>query len=291
MAPVRFLAVGHVARDEFEGEPTWRLGGTVLYTAATAARLGARAAIVTRVGPNERAALEERCAGLGIELHALPAEVTTTFAFRYEGGKRLMRLRARARGLALADVPEPLRAADAVILGSIAHEIDRTLLGAFHDAASVVTAQGYLREWSADGAIRPRRWEDVTEVTASASAIVLSDEDIGGDLDEPRRWASLRAHGPLPLHTPVIVTFAERGSLVFVDGSEMMVPAFRAERVVDPTGAGDAFAAGLAIALAERRSLLDGVRFAHAVASFAVEAIGTEGLADRKRVEERIAAG
>ena len=291
MGPVRFLAVGHVARDEFEGEPTWRLGGTVLYTAATAARLGARSAVVTRVGPKERAALEERCASLGIELHALPAEVTTTFAFRYEGGKRLMRLKARARGLALADVPEPLREADAVILGSIAHEIDRTLLGAFHDAASVVTAQGYLREWSADGAIRPRRWEDVADVTASASAIVLSDEDIGGDLDEPRRWASLRSQQALPLHTPVIVTFAERGSLVFVDGSETMVPAFRAERVVDPTGAGDAFAAGLAIALAERRALLDSVRFAHAVASFAVEAIGTEGLADRKRVEERIAAG
>ncbi len=282
MAPVRFLAVGHVARDEFEGEPTWRLGGTVLYTAATAARLGARAAIVTRVGPNERGALEERCANLGIELHALPAEVSTTFAFRYEDGKRLMRLGARARGLELADVPEPLRAADAVILGSIAHEIDRTLLGAFHDAASVVTAQGYLREWSADGAIRPRRWEDVAEVTASASAIVLSDEDIGGDLDEPRRWAG---------NTPVIVTFAERGSLVLVAGSETMVPAFRAARVVDQTGAGDAFAAGLAIALSERRELIDSVRFAHAVASFAVEAIGTEGLADRDAVEARIASG
>ena len=64
-APVRFLAIGHVARDEFAGEPTWRLGGTVLYTAATAARLGARAAIVTRVGPKERDALAERCASLG----------------------------------------------------------------------------------------------------------------------------------------------------------------------------------------------------------------------------------
>ena len=285
-APVRFLAIGHVARDEFAGEPTWRLGGTVLYTAATAARLGARAAIVTRVGPNERAALEERCASLGIELHALPAEVTTTFAFRYEDGKRLMKLKARARGLALADVPVDLRSAQAVILGSIAHEIDRSLLGAFGDAASVVTAQGYLRVWDADGSIHPRRWDDVAEVTATASAIVLSDDDVGGDLDEPRRWASTRAQGPG--HMPVIVTFAERGSLVLVDGTETMVPAYHADRVVDQTGAGDAFAAGLAVALAEGRPLLDGVRFAHAVASFAVEAVGTEGLADRPTVEARM---
>src|SRR5204863_9210433 len=115
----------------------------------------------------------------------------------------------------------------------------------------------------------PRRWEDVAEVTGSASAIVLSEDDIGGDLDEARRWVSLLG----PLRTTVIVTLAERGSLVFADREERMVPAFRADRVVDPTGAGDAFAAGLAVALAEGRALLDGVRFAHAVASFAVEAV------------------
>ena len=276
---IRFLAIGHVTRDEFPGETGWRLGGTATYTAATAARLGAHAALVTRVGPKERETLEARCRDLGIELSALPSEVTTTFAFRYEEGRRILRLRARARSLALADVPRELRSANAVVLGSVAHEIDRSLLGAFGDAAAVVTAQGYLREWSANGTIQPRRWEDVAEVTSRASAIVLSEEDVAGDLDEPRRWAG---------HTPVIVTFAERGSLVLADGSEQMVPAFHADKVVDPTGAGDAFAAGLAIALAEKRPLLDAVRFAHAVASFAVEGIATEGLADRSRVERRM---
>lgn len=279
--PVRFLAIGHVTRDEFPGETGWRLGGTATYTAATAARLGAHATLVTRVGPNERATLEERCATLGIDLVALPSEVTTTFAFRYEDGRRILRLRRRARGLRLTDVPETLRASDAVILGSVAHEIDRSLLGAFGHAATVVTAQGYLREWDADGAIHPRRWNDVAEVTANASAIVLSEEDVAGDLSEPRRWAG---------HTPVIVTFAERGALVLADGEEDRVDAFHAERVVDPTGAGDAFAAGLAIALAEGQGLLDAVRFAHATASFAVEAVGTDGLADRTRIAARMAA-
>jgi ribokinase len=277
---VRFLSIGHVTRDEFAGDPVWRLGGTALYTAATAARLGATAALVTRVGPVERDALQQRCASLGIELHALAAEATTTFAFRYEGPKRILRLRARARRLALDDVPADLRSAQAVILGSVAHEIDRSLLGAFAGAATVVTAQGYLREWSADGSISPRTWNDAAEVAAGASAIVLSEEDVAGDLDQPRSWAG---------HAPVIVTLAERGSLVLADGGEKMVPAFHADRVVDPTGAGDAFAAGLAVALAEGTPLMDAVRFAHAVASFAVEAVGTDGLADRTRVEERIA--
>ena len=280
--PTRFLAIGHVTRDEFPGETDWRLGGTVTYTAATAARLGARAALVTRVGPHERARLEQRCDAFGIELHALPAEVTTTFAFRYEGTRRILRLRARARGLSLADVPAELRDSDAVVLGSVAHEIDRSLLGAFGHAATVVTAQGYLREWDAQGEIHPRRWEDVAEVTAKASAVVLSDEDVGGDLAEPRRWAG---------HTPVIVTFAERGALVLADGREERVPAYYANAVVDPTGAGDAFAAGMAIALAEGRELIAATRFANGVASFAVEGIGTDALVDRTTVEARMEGG
>jgi len=275
----RFLAIGHVTRDEFAGESDWRLGGSVTYSAAAASRLGSRAALVTRVGPHERARLEERCRALGIELHALPAEVTTTFAFRYDGGHRILRLRARARGITLDDVPPDLRDADAVLLGSVAHEIDRSLLGAFGHAATVVTAQGYLREWDADGSIHPRRWDDVAEVTANTSAVVLSEEDVAGDLSEPRRWAG---------HTPVIVTFAERGALVLVDGHESRVPAYAANAVVDPTGAGDAFAAGLAIAMAEGAPLIEATRFANGVASFAIEAIGTDGLVDRTTVEARM---
>jgi ribokinase len=278
--PVSFLAIGHVTRDEFPGETGWRLGGTATYTAATAARLGARASLVTRVGPKERSVLEQRCADLGIDLHALPAEATTTFGFRYEDGRRILKLKARARSLALSDVPAPLRAPDAVVLGSVAHEIDPSLLGAFGAAATVVTAQGYLREWDADGTIHPRPWDDVASVASKVSAIVLSEEDVAGDLEVPRGWSG---------HTPVIVTLADRGSLVMVDRSERLVRAFHADQVVDPTGAGDAFAAGLAVALAEKRELIDAVRFAHAVASFAVEAVGTEGLAERTRVEARIA--
>src|SRR5258706_8860311 len=94
-----FLAIGHVARDEFEGELTWRLGGTALYAAATAARLGTPTALVTRLGPLEKPALEDRCAQPGLTPHAPPSSPTTTLAFRHVQGRRLMRLKARARGI------------------------------------------------------------------------------------------------------------------------------------------------------------------------------------------------
>ena len=279
MVSADFLAIGHVARDEFEGEATWRLGGTALYAAATAARLGTRTALVTRVGPAERPALEERCAQLGVALHALPSSATTTFGFRYVEGRRFMRLRSRAKGISPGDVPAEWRAARAVVLGSIAHELDRTLFGTTAPRATVLVAQGYLREWSADGAIRPRLWDDADEIVPLVSAVVLSEDDVAGDLSEPRRWAR---------NGRVYVTLAERGVLVLDRGSETTIPGYPAARVVDPTGAGDAFAAGLAIALADGRVSDECARFANAVASFAVEDVGMAGLADRARVETRM---
>lgn len=274
-----FLAIGHVARDEFEGEPTWRLGGTALYAAATAARLGLTTALVTRVGPIERSALADRCTQLGIALHALPSSVTTTFGFRYVEGRRSLRLRSRARGISPDDVPAEWRTARAVVLGSVAHELDRSLFGTTSAGASVLVAQGYLREWSADGAISPRPWREADEIVPLVSAVVLSEDDVAGDLSAPRRWAR---------GGRVYVTLAERGVLVLDRGSETTIPGYPAERVVDPTGAGDAFAAGLAIALAEGRPPDDCARFANAVASFAVEGVGMDSLADRPRVDARM---
>jgi len=274
-----FLAIGHVARDEFEGESTWRLGGTALYAAATAARLGTRSALVTRVGPIEQPALEERCAQLGIALCALPSSATTTFGFRYVEGRRLMRLKARAKGISPDDVPVEWRAARAVVLGSVAHELDRSLFGTTSATATVLVAQGYLRVWSADGAIRPRAWEDADEIVPRVSAVVLSEDDVAGDLSAPRRWSR---------NGRVYVTLAERGVLVLDRGSAKTIAGYIAERVVDPTGAGDAFAAGLAIALADGHAADDCARFANAVASFAVEEVGMSGLADRARVDTRM---
>src|SRR6266849_2760558 len=130
-----------------------------------------------------------------------------------------------------------------------------------------------------EGALKPRSWDDAEEIVPLVSAVVLSEDDVAGDLSAPRRWAR---------NGRVYVTLAERGVLVLDRGTEMTVPGYSVKRVVDPTGAGDAFAAGLAIALADGRPADDCARFANAVASFAVEGVGMESLADRARVDARM---
>ena len=127
------VSIGHAARDEFEGDPEWRIGGTATYAAAAAARLGDRVALLTRAGPNERGRLAARCRELGIELHALESAVTTTFAFRYVAGRRILRLKARAKGIGAEAIPAALRETRCVVLASIAHEIEPSVFTLYRD--------------------------------------------------------------------------------------------------------------------------------------------------------------
>jgi sugar/nucleoside kinase (ribokinase family) len=273
------VSIGHTARDEFEGDPEWRIGGTATYAAAAAACLGDRVALLTRVGRNERDRLAARCQELGIELHALPSEVTTTFSFRYVDGRRRLRLKARAKGIGAEAIPASLRTTRSVVLASIAHEIEPSVFEVYGDVPRVLAAQGYLRSWEADGTIRRREWDEAHDVLRQVTVAVVSEEDIEGDLDLARGWAKT---------APVIVTVAERGAIVLRGGRETRVGGFPADEVVDQTGAGDAFCAGLALALADGDDLEAGVRFANAVASFAVEGVGTIALAPRQKVQARM---
>ncbi|NLS20514.1 ribokinase [Rhizobium sp. P40RR-XXII] len=72
-----------------------------------------------------------------------------------------------------------------------------------------------------------------------------------------------------------IITLGGRGSLYRTPGHSEFVPAIAAGKVIDTTGAGDAFLGGFAAALAEGRAPIDAVRFASVTAGIAVTRPGT----------------
>ena len=85
-----------------------------------------------------------------------------------------------------------------------------------------------------------------------------------------------------------IVTLGERGAVLSSAEQEVHLPAFAIPRVVDTTGAGDAFNGGLAVALAERQPLLDAARFASAVAALSVSALGAANSMPRRAAVEAL---
>ena len=273
------VSIGHVTRDEFP-DGTWRCGGSALYGAVTMARLGVRVALVARIGEAERSRYAELAQRLDIELHRLPSIATTTFAFGEEDGRRVLRLRARARAIGAGDVPAEL-AGRSALLGSVIGEHADDLFAAFAGRA-VLTAQGELRAFDADGRVRYAPWRRAAAVAPRLLAIVCSDEDLEGDLAPALEWSR---------DCVVVVTRGARGAALIREGVRLDLAAYRPAHIVDPTGAGDAFAAGLLVAREEGASWEAGADFANCVASFCLEGIGVEGLAERSPVKERRARG
>lgn len=80
----------------------------------------------------------------------------------------------------------------------------------------------------------------------------------------------------LKLAQAIIVTRGELGSTVCTRDGEMSIPAVTPVKVVDPTGAGDAYRSGLISGLLQGNGLIDCARMGGVCASFCVECYGTQ---------------
>lgn len=291
--PPQFLAIGHVARDLLP-DGGWRLGGTVTFAALTAHRLGLRAAIVTSASPDVLEAL--RAALPGVPIAARPAPTSTTFENIYSDTGRRQYLRASALPLTLEDVPSAWRDAPLVLLGPIAREVDPRLASAFSHATVAATPQGWLRQWDGEGLVSPVTPTVIEGILPYLDVLILSRDDVlpGPGAPAPgegvpsdaaeadaliARWA-----GIVPL---VAVTRGLEGALLHTsDPTVETFPGYPTAEV-DPTGAGDVFAAALLCALHEGGDARAAVDFANRVAAYSVEHEGSSGIPTREDLARR----
>jgi adenosine kinase len=88
----------------------------------------------------------------------------------------------------------------------------------------------------------------------------------------------------------IVVTRGGQGSTIFEEGRRIDVPAVSAERVVDPTGCGDAYRAGLLYGLDAGLPLERAARIGSLMGCLAVEERGTQSVRiDRAGLEARYA--
>lgn len=83
---------------------------------------------------------------------------------------------------------------------------------------------------------------------------------------------------------PVIVTFGEKGSIVF-DGRPHKIPAFPVEGEIDIVGAGDANNAGIVFALTKGANYQQAALVGNAASSIIIKEIGETGVATLKEIE------
>ncbi len=282
---IDFLVIGHITHDRSpEG---FRLGGTVSFAAVTALRLGLRPGIITR-GSAEGLRDGERHADgkdlvtpavgplAGVPIRLLPAPLSTTFVNVYQDGRRTQVIESLAEPVTPDALPAGWAASPIVLLGPIAREVPPEWTELFPGALLGVTPQGWLRAWDEAGRVRPSRWENAAAFLKRADAVILSREDVGGD---EGYLAVLAEQARL-----LVVTDGWHGATVYLAGKAHPIPP-RPAVEVDPTGAGDVFAAAFLIRLHETGDPLIAARFANVVASMSVEAPGMESIPWRAQAE------
>lgn len=224
---VEYLIIGHASKDLTPQGST--LGGTVAYAGLTAHALGQRVGVVTSTADDlDFSPLRE------LQLHRIPSAASTSFENRYTPEGRVQTIGGQASMLGIDAVPPAWRPAPVVHLAPIAAELEPGLARAFPDSLLGLTPQGWMRRWDHTGRVRLTSWEVTRELLPAADAVVLSIEDLQGDLQAAQAMA---AHCRV-----LVVTEGPRGARVHAQGEWRSVPAPPAKEI-DPTGAGDVFAA------------------------------------------------
>jgi sugar/nucleoside kinase (ribokinase family) len=272
-----YTAVGHVTIDVL-ADGSRRAGGTALFSALQASRLGRRTLIVTRGVPREIEALVEPHRD-ELELVVLPAAETTTLAMAGADSVDTQRVLAWA-----GPIGEQL-----VVQTSILHlaPVARETPPAWRGRASFVglTAQGLARDWSGAGRrfVLARPSADSERVADRCDAIVVSERERASCAE---LLAAAVAGGSL-----VAVTAADGPTEILTRGAaavELDVAAIA--EPVDDVGAGDVFAAAWFVALTEGAAALDAARFASAAAAVRIQGAGVAAVGTRAQIDARLAA-
>ena len=264
-AEPRILVVGHLTEDLTPDGP--RIGGAAAFAGILAYRFGAPVTILTATD----AAFPYLDALAGIPVHRLPSPQRSRFENRYrEDGTREQTMLSRAAVIPKAEVQRAVGAlppGSAVFYGPVADELEGADplprppgSGAFAGSAP----QGLLRRWDPQGRISVGWARGVSERLAELDLISISESELPAETD-PR----------IPI---LAITRGRRGAVIRRRGHpDTEVPAAPGAEV-DPTGAGDVFAAALLVSLWRGLSVERAGPLAAAAAAVSVESPGTRGV-------------
>lgn len=273
LTPIDYLVIGHIAKDYTpEG---YTLGGTAAYAGRTAQAHGLCVGLLTSFAEDlDLSSLE------GLQIRNLPSESTTTFENHYTKQGREQYLRSIARPLQADDVPKIWHQTPLVHLGPIANEVKQDLFGLFSNAFIGVTPQGWLRERSVTGKVRLVDWTIMYDILPLANAVVISLEDLG---NTDQVVPSLAENSRL-----LVVTDGANGAQVFFRGEQKHFPAPHLNEV-NPTGAGDIFAATFFIHFNRHQDPWEAARVATNLAANSVTRVGVESSPSKDDVRAMLA--
>lgn len=256
------------------------LSGCSTNACLAVARLGEQTTLVGTVGEDFRERLADELDERRVNYHLLPSKETGGFSLIYYDnyGNRHLTILGTADPIPM--FVEGAAEADIILIGPILGEVSVKLveeLKRHSQAPIVVDPQGLLRGCK-DGKIYHEMTSDFEKIAAMATVVKANELEtkvvtgIDPREDPERAVRALHQFGC----KIAVTTIAEAGSIIF-DGQQIhVIPPFTTN-AIDPTGAGDTYAAGFMVKYLETPQDLTGVGcFASGVSSVMVENSGPD---------------
>ncbi len=270
---MKTMVVGHVTADVVDGGVI--PGGCVLYAARAHKAMQSDVHMYTAFVREELPTLDTN----GIALRNEATTTTTRFVNRYHrGGGRVQFIEALGAPL----FPPREQHWDVLHLAPVMGEADLGTWVTDQPARVIgVGLQGWLRApVSLPGLVVPRPIEFDPSLLCRIDLACCSEEDLEGHhglLAHLCRYISL-----------VVVTYGSRGCVVWDRGTPRGFGVYEVCEV-DPTGAGDTFAAAMLQGVAHGRTVEASAKMAAALSSRTVECRGVPSVVDLDRARRRSA--
>jgi hypothetical protein len=276
MPQIDYLLIGHLTADIVKDGRL--LGGTVSYAAPVARLFEHRVGLLSSAAVGEN--LHEPLLDVA-DVAIRAAKQTTTFENIYHGSKRTQYVHGLAAPLTYDMLPVGWLDAPLVHLAPLVDEVDTSIASRFPDATVMLTPQGYLRRWDADGKVHFKRWLD-KDVLAHINIVVFSKADIVGAPELEHEFAQAAEH--------VVVTDGSRGGTYYHNGQPTPYAPYPVVEV-EPTGAGDVFAASLLASLLKlNHDMHAALKVASRLAAISVTRMGTRATISADEVQQAISA-
>ena len=289
------VSVGHLCIDSISFSnrqlPYIILGGSAAYVSLAARRLGASVYIISKVGGDFPEAylwwLNQEGVNLA-EVAKLKQEKTTRFELKYNSdlSNRVLRLTSKAPPITVEDLQKTIKA-KVVHLAPIANEISYEVAEKLAKSAEVLSLdpQGLVRAFDENGFVANEPLKD-KRILELIDVYKSSQDEIEAVTGVADLKAAIRTVHDFGVET-VIVTLGAKGAVLSVEGTAYEIPAYTPNKLVDPTGAGDAFIGGFLAEYVRGKEILWCGCVGSAAASTVVEGVGPTFLGDRDEIYRR----
>jgi len=275
--------IGHIVQERVifpDRESDLVLGSPPAYTGVTAARLGAKVGIVTRIGTDMPGRLLQPFSDAGCDtrgIHQLDGETTTTTRLVYsEGGDKNIEFPAKASPIRLGDLPEDFRSARLHYIATMDHDVPVEEIAAIASLGKemAIDLGGYGGAHCIPVERPPGVPDEVPEICKHMHIVKASDEDCRKIMADPETDDEELGRRILDWGARIFVaTRGSEGALVLTRENRWVIPPYQGN-AIDPTGGGDTFMAGYLVAYLRTGDPEFAGRFGAATALCAIEKTG-----------------